>query len=280
MKVLLYGYYNKGNFGDNLFQFIFQKFFDEKNIEYIVTNPFYLNKNYKISNNKLFKSGSFSLDNEIKCLTNLDIITDKFIPPVDIIFLGGGEIINDYFMIPLFRYIKHNNLNNIPIYGASIGYNCNNHIKYINFIDKCIFRNKLNIIDNINYYYDNDIVFALSKYFTPNFTDIIPNTIGYYLINEIDETNYNILKQFTSQICKKYKIRFVIFEYNKDNIIIDKLIKDCVLDINNHEIVYKQNCLELINEIAKNEKHLCLRFHSHIICYLYKLQFISLATIK
>ena len=71
----------------------------------------------------------------------------------------------------------------------------------------------------------------------------------------------------------KYIIRFIIFEENKDILIINRLIKDG--NLNNYEIIQRNNPLEIIDEITKNERHLCLRYHAHIICYLYKLQFLS-----
>ena len=199
MKILLYGYYDQGNFGDNLFKFIFQKFFDENKIDYIIFNP---------------KTLSTNEDHQF-----------------DLIFLGGGEIINEYFLLPLFKYIANNNLNTVPIYGASIG--CNSKLHYINFIDKCIFRNNLSIINEINYFYDNDIVFGLKKYYIPPQlkSDIvaknqqinlyIPNSIGIYLIHDINDYYYNILKEFMIGLNNKYIIRFIIFEENKDILIIN-----------------------------------------------------------
>jgi len=251
MKILLYGYYDQGNFGDNLFKFIFQKFFDENKIDYIIFNP---------------KTLSTNEDHQF-----------------DLIFLGGGEIINEYFLLPLFKYIANNNLNTVPIYGASIG--CNSKLHYINFIDKCIFRNNLSIINEINYFYDNDIVFGLKKYYIPPQlkSDIvaknqqinlyIPNSIGIYLIHDINDYYYNILKEFMIGLNNKNIIRFIIFEENKDILIINRLIKDG--NLNNYEIIQRNNPLEIIDEITKNERHLCLRYHAHIICYLYKLQFLS-----
>ena len=110
--------------------------------------------------------------------SNLNIDYEN-VSKVDIIFLGGGEIINDYFIIPIFKYIKYHNLNYVSICGASIGYNNKLSLEYIKFIDKCIFRNKLDIIDNNNYYYDNDIVFSLKNYINLDDykTEIIKNTI-------------------------------------------------------------------------------------------------------
>ena len=86
---------------------------------------------------------------------------------------------------------------------------------------------------------------------------------------------YEILKKFTINIIKKYKIRFIIFHVEHDIFIINKLILDCKLIEDNYEIIIRRNTLDILKEMYKNSKHLCLRYHSHIICYLFKVQFIS-----
>jgi hypothetical protein len=244
--ILLYGYYKYNNFGDELFKYIFETYFKSKNIKYITKNPDDLELNYKT------------------------------IEIVDCILLGGGEIINDYFMIPLFTYINYNKLSYIPIYGVSIGYNINDHIHYLDFFDKCIFRNTINMIDNKDYYYSCDIVFSLPNIINNielNNITIVPYTIGYYLINNIDENKYKIIIEFTNKIKYKYKIRFILFHIDHDIIIVNKIIKDCKLY--NYEIISTTDKIKIIQEINKNKKHLCLRYHSHILCYSYKLPFIS-----
>jgi hypothetical protein len=162
MKILLYGYYNKHNFGDDLFKFIFEKYLKNKEIEYTVLNPNDLNNSYESEYN------------------------------FDAILFGGGEIINDYFIFPIFRMLKYNNLLHIPIFGASIGVSKNN-IKYVDFFDKCIFRNDIPIINNTNFFYDNDIIFGIDRYYKHN-VNISPviNTIGYYLIDDIDDHAFEI----------------------------------------------------------------------------------------
>jgi len=249
MKVLLYGYYDKSNFGDEIFKYILCNYLSNKKIEYIVVNP----RDILLSAN-----------------TKYDI---------DVILFGGGEIINDYFILPLFKMIKNNNLYNIPILGASIGAN-EIDIKYMDFFDKCIFRNNLSIIDNTNYFFDNDIIFSLNNYYSLNIDTIVveKNTIGYYLIDNIDENTMNILKEFTNTIKNNYTINFTVFDKSKDISIINKLIKECC--ITNYNIIIRSDNLDLVKEIVKNEKHLCLRFHSHVICYLYKLQFLTIPVSK
>lgn len=244
MLYLLYGYYNYNNFGDDLFEFIFTSYLNNKNINYIIHNPTDINIKY------------------------------KDIEKVDCILLGGGEIINYYFLIPLFKYIIYHKLYYIPIIGASIGYNNTNN-KYLDFFDKCIFRNRLDIIDNNNYYYDNDIVFSLLTFCNLNIPIINNNYIGYYLIDEINNDKYNIIVNFTLEIIKTYNIKFILFNNERDIYIVNNIINDCKLINTQYIIIYNNNWKNIINEILSNNKHLCLRYHSHVICYLYKLQFLS-----
>lgn len=241
MRILLYGYYNNSNLGDDIFKFVIENHLKSINIEFITVNPDLLRK---YTNDPNFN--------------------------IDLILIGGGEIVNEFFLLPLFDTIKKYDLYKIPIYGVSIG---GDNIKYIDFFDKCIFRNKLSIIDDKNYYFDNDIVFGLNKYYNIGDTKVIPNTIGYYLINNMSDDTFNNIKEFTNKIKDKYTINFILFDRLKDTIIVDKLILEC--DLLNYNIINNDNNLELIKEINKNEKHLCLRFHAHVLCYIYKLQFIS-----
>lgn len=127
-KILLYGYYGFKNFGDDLFEHSFQKL--------------------------------------LKTLTDHDIITVykrnfKDAPLVDYIFLGGGEIINEFFMYNLFEYIDRHRMYYVPIFGASIGFDKreNGPIEFCDFFDKCIFRNNIErIIDDKHFFYDHDIL--------------------------------------------------------------------------------------------------------------------------
>ena len=280
MNVLLYGYYNMGNFGDDIFEYIFTKYFNNKSFNCTIVNPNTLidnNLKHNKADSLMYRSGSFVLNNEIKHLSNLNILENSR-SKIDLIFLGGGEIINEYFMLPLFQFIKNNNLNNIPIFGASVGYNIHKSNKYIRFIDKCIFRNKVNLIDNINYFYDNDIVFGLQNYINDDIfknIEVEKETLGIYLINEINNYYYDILKNYINIIKSTYKIKFVVFDKLYDPNTINKLILDCNLISSKYIIKSFENIIDTIREILSNEKHFCIRFHAHVICYSFKLSFVS-----
>ncbi len=71
MNILIYGYYGLNNLGDDLFEYIFKKLF----------SPYDHNYNITIQN------------------PNNLVIKDD----IDIVICGGGDIITDYFMIPLLK---------------------------------------------------------------------------------------------------------------------------------------------------------------------------------
>jgi polysaccharide pyruvyl transferase WcaK-like protein len=77
MNVLLYGYYDMGNFGDDIFEYIFTKYLTSKSFNCTIANPVKLNlkntKRTKITKieNSLYKSGSFVLNKEIVFQQNM-----------------------------------------------------------------------------------------------------------------------------------------------------------------------------------------------------------------
>ena len=249
MTILLYGYYNQGNFGDELFDLFFSTYFEKKVLPYIKLNPSELGQTY------------------------------KQIEKVNLIFFGGGEIINDYFMIPLFQYILFHKLYNVPIYGASIGYSVDLPIKYLNFFDKCIFRNNLQIINNQNYFFDNDIIFGLNHIIDiKELADSIiidSKIIGFYMIDKIAVADKMNIIEFIQKIKLLYKIRFVVFDKKFDPEIINQIIIETNLSSTQYEIIIPTDLIDTIKWILRSEKHFCMRFHAHIICYMFKRQFIS-----
>lgn len=239
MKILLYGYYFNCNFGDNIFEYIFSKILDNYNIDYIKCNP-----------------------SSIYDIEGLDI---------NLILIGGGEIINDYFLIPLFRFIKKKNYEKIPIIGISIGTNETENI-YNDFFDAAIFRNNISLVNNFNYFHLNDIVFSINQFIEYKSAPEL-NTIGLYLIPEMNENKIFLLINFINLIKFKYKINFLIFDIKTDFDFVYNLIKKT--NLTNYTVKYCSNIDETINEMLKNQYHLCMRFHSHVICYLFKQNFIS-----
>lgn len=243
MKILLYGYYNYNALGDDLFEIIFRSYFDDNNIEYIVSNPATLET------------------------TNVDL-------NLDIIFFGGGEVINEYFMYPVFKYINTFNKFEIKLYGCSIGFNDlpTNKIM-LNCFDKLVLREPITqTFSGIETYKDNDIVFSIRQNINVAIPEVLPFTYGIYFIEHIKTFDLKVIIDFINKIKFRNTLRFFLFDPNDINIV-EQVINTTKLI--RYEIIHKRENDAFIYEMLKNEKNICLRYHAHILCYMYKRPFIS-----
>lgn len=90
MKILILGYYDRHNIGDEMFKFVFRNYFDDNwpNHDLIIKNT-----------------------------DDLDMIPED----IDIVICGGGDLINDYFMNKIHHLIEPIK-DRIPIYAIGIGF--------------------------------------------------------------------------------------------------------------------------------------------------------------
>ena len=100
---LIYGYYSKFNCGDDAFKIVFKEYFKNNN-----------KNNHKID------------------FYNPSNINNLFSYFYDEIIIGGGDIVNSYFINPLLKF----NITNIPIKAISIGIPYLDNIHYLNYFDK------------------------------------------------------------------------------------------------------------------------------------------------
>ncbi len=154
--ILCTGFYNRSNLGDDIFEIIFESILKKLNSEYI-----------------------------IKSLDDIQTISSD----IDTIILGGGEILNSYFLQKLQKLCVNFN-------GKIIAYSCElpkgNIINEINLIDYFIMRNP------------NDVI-RLKQHF--NLSNDKPNPYIEYLpdlvcsLKSLDSEYYikNIEKQLTQQ---------------------------------------------------------------------------------
>lgn len=242
-NILLVGYYGSAysNFGDMCFEHIFSM---------------YLRKKYDSPNVFVLQNNDY---------TN--------IPPVDIILLGGGEIINPFFMIPLFSYIEKNQMWCVKIVGASIGYDPLYNHRLLDFMDACIFRNSVSVIDHKSYFLDTDVVFDIDSYIpvSKDSTIVVKNTIGVYVIDELNEEDISQIRFWMKNHIRS-TYRFIVFDLKKDIPTINKIVSGLEID---YEIVIKNTVSDIIREMLSCEKHLCMRFHSHVICEKFGLDYVS-----
>lgn len=278
---LVYGYYSMFNAGDDAFKLVFNNYF--KNI----------NKNKKYIVNYLNPSSINSYFNSI----------------YDEIIIGGGDIINPYF---LNNIINFNNNNNIKITAISVGIPYLDNIHYLNNFNKIYLRNNKDYNDIINnkykyvlninnIYYTSDICFGLNT--DNHLIDLnIDNNkinIGVFLCrpfyNKDYEDFYNnlifkisLLLNKILNINKNINIYLIPFNINSNNI----KENDCI--INNHikslnylnnriinvnfELFDKTIYVEQINTLIKKLNFgICSRFHSHVFCCNNNIPFISLS---
>ena len=301
MNVIITGYYKKDNFGDDLFELIADKLFQNDKFKKQICN-------YEIIPiTQLVK----------RCKNNNNI--------PECIILFGGETINDFFLdilVTIYEYYKNINVSN-KVFNKNISNNNNNN-------KQCLFKafsvscnqeynanliNKMQIFDTIffrstkdyNYFkykillsnsmticeYAPDIVFSL------NFNKLLslPNInkcVGFFLsqtaysnLNEIDKNLYilTLSKYVKYWLAENYKIKLFSMcmndiESENDNILNNILYKYlCKIlfksDINS--IKYYKSNKDILNKFSKLSFAVCWRYHAHILSIIHNVPFISIS---
>lgn len=236
LNILIFGYYFRQNFGDDLFQYVFDT--------YIFTNE--INVTY----NLIFKNIE-DLNNDIEIYDTIDKV-----------IIGGGDIINNFFLndtnVNLFRtYFGAENNNPVPVYFVSVG---------------LTYPGMMSVMDIGDYFYmRNTADFILTKQrYTSNYCSNIPD-IGFNLLKDVKLTNF-IKPQRTSTlkigICLPYtwistQINESIFlneicDFIKElaintNYEITLVPFDTSVDINNSDIILNKTIQQQIgNGINEN----------------------------
>lgn len=254
--ILHYGYFNKLNCGDDAFKIVFK----------------YLKQKYYPFNNLTF--------------------TDKYTAGYDLTVLGGGDVINDYFIKPLEKS------DNQIVASAGIPYLDKEH--YLEKFKYVILRNPRDA-DRLQSKHEHlthypDITFLLPKIInTPVFAHT-GKEIGLCLIRNYYTIGYeNLYQDFVNGIIKfiqkmvesKYRIHLIPFDINHKKIQENDLflysdIKNSFLDNDNVIIEYdetytNENYVEkTYHKIAQMDFNICSRFHSHIFSTIHKIPFVSL----
>lgn len=275
INIIIVGYYNKNNFGDDLFLELAKKIFSK----------------YSTLNCRYMGLDNIGPDN-IEETCNF----------CDKIILFGGETINDYFLDKLI-YIRDYGISNlkkyIPIYG--IGVSCNADYNQIllkaDIFDYLILRNKkdyeffskrfsLNMCK-----YIPDIVFLKKKIVSYNFWSKPTNKrVGFFLsqtaVSNLNNNQTDIYYKSIISIINywTYKGRDVCLfpmccgdSKNEDDRIINY---DIYNKLNNkereHVIIFSKNEL-IIENMATLEFSVCWRFHAHVLSISYGIPFLSIS---
>jgi hypothetical protein len=275
--IICTGYYHRSNLGDDIFYYLFKS----------ILNDICKNIKYK--------------------LVSLD---DLKILPVDtqIIILGGGEILNSYFLQKLEKLCEN-------FRGKIIAYSCElpqgDLIPQINIIDYFVVRNKndqiklskhfnLNTDNKYIFYYPdlvtslsiktckedkitlpkiNKITFCLARSIYPNnnnYQNYLNQTVKF--IEYLTTNNYIVnLFPFNSSLCNNESDLFL----NND---IFNLCIQSKINVNNiipnftwNEEDKINNCIEVFND---SDLIICSRYHAHIMSLITKKPFISISHTK
>jgi len=276
-NILFFGYYHQNNYGDDYFEYMFTKIFgNDHNISFYEPN----------------KVTSISSD-------------------IDIIVCGGGDIICDYFMLHICKlkqqYEERFN-KTLLSYCISVGVTYKKSINeykpyYLDIFDYMIVRTKADELLLKQRYGDKyviylpDVVHGIIKYKKTHFFQqcFKEKVIGIFLTNTIsgngNNKNYDIqVKQFAELINKllseytDYIIHLVPFnmgnnKFENDNNLNTNIFNNLSIDNKKRTVLMTYSKNELLTSFRKNiySYGICMRFHSHILCYTYKVPFISIS---
>lgn len=298
-KVLVLGYYDRQNLGDDMFKFIFGKYFEQQ-----------------WSNCKML-------------IKNTDDI-EQIDPDTDLVICGGGDIINDYFMEKI-KTLTAPIIDRIPIYALGIGFpyisQVNNHV--LNTFDYIAYRTQIDTEAITEFYGSNraqyypDLGWLLPRWSKDKIDDVVFNEltmiqehknekkIGIFLTNTIKNANdlasYNkIMDSLASSIVKLadqtmstnklarcvgkaggkvYQIYLISMSTNTQNPNEDD--RKINIDLYTRVLKYGRfSNLHLINTAMPPDEILpifrqfyvtiCTRFHAHIFSMIAKVPFLSI----
>lgn len=226
INLKIIGYYNHYNTGDEQYKISFLQVFDT-----------YLNSEYTCD------------------FLDCDTIYNKQFDETDIIILGGGDVLNNYFLDKIHK--RFHNTNNL-ILAVSVG---------LPYVDTLIKSDKLNIISYIFLRTTVDLE-LFKKYFFDDRIFYLPD-LSLLLKNNTTQNNNNYIEKL--KIHKNTNKNIVVLSlsrhiYNKDyttnyNNIITKLSEFCkiLINLNNHIVFLPFNT----NQINTNENDIII--HNDIV---------------
>jgi hypothetical protein len=273
MKILVAGYFNRGNLGDDAFI-------------------------HTWSNSKIletFKELFPKEDISIKFKSIDDIAEEK----ADFLILGGGDIINDYFLRKIEKFIDMNP--DVPIYGMSVGgisQAWKGEDTFLDFYDRIAFRDQKNkeiATKRFPEYYSSvqkDLVFALPMDSALKRDEYKPlQNIAFYptrpLIQQpqvYEQLKHCLANQFTNLLQEGKNLTFVCFNTDplnpdeNDLLMCKEIIALIPESMWSQIILYEaKNPNDTLKYISENiDFGICMRFHSHVFHLKLGIPFMSI----
>lgn len=278
MKVLVVGYYNKGNLGDDAYQGIMGRFFPKDNLTFVCAN-------------------------KVSTVNASDY---------DAVVVGGGDIINDYFndhISPFLRTFKG------PKIAFSIGIPFPSCIteKYLGHFDHVFTRNyedlreiqkvlgshKAHFIPDIALAYEpskgrintsNDLSVSLGSVQNFSIGGMTEKKCGVFLVGNL--INYpsivDDIAHLIGKIALTYSVTLYCFDPAEDRPLSEK-VRDLALQRISRAITNKNRIIvnseshtaqEMINIMTDLDFAVCMRYHSHIFCTIAGTPFMSISSTR
>lgn len=280
MNIVVLGYYDRGNLGDDIFKCIFTKFFDR------------------------FKDAKITI-------VNTDDI-EKLPVETSIVVVGGGDLINDYFINKI-KLLTTGFMG--PIYAFGVGIPYPNMIEEgaLDIFDFIVHRNPLEHERLLKRYPAEmvrcypDLSYLMEKYIKPTPQDIFKNNgkknIGIFLsrtmYNSEDPEAYEDivsgLTTFIQQIAdtrkghacfrkRMYEVYLFSMNTGKNNDESDLVLNQELfkrVDRENVNIVYDTITPDKVQDIFENLYiSICTRYHSHIFSLINNIPILSIYTTR
>jgi hypothetical protein len=285
MNILILGYYDELNKNDNLYEFLFKKLFHKYNIYF--SNPYQINEipyyiDYLVCGggeviDEYFLAKIYSLKNifeknHYKKLLIYGISIETSYKTKSIISNVNNGLYNinknyNLFHIDVFDYIITRSKSDFIVIKNLIG---DNHVKFLPDIVNVIknYKNEFKLSINlplqkkiiIMFLYMNNKAFEKYDNYVDNFIYLIKLFSDKYIIHLI---TYNSTSKFLIQD-----------NLNLYNDIYIKLPEN----VRNVTFIKKYTIEKLIVNLNKRlyKFAICMRYHSHILCYLWNIPFVSI----
>ncbi|MDD1443927.1 polysaccharide pyruvyl transferase family protein [Dolichospermum sp. ST_sed3] len=258
-RLLVLGFYDKKNLGDEMFKETIPLLFPDFNCEFIATDNFNGN-----------------------------------IDHYDSVICGGGDIFNEYFMSKIKNILlTSTNIRNKPIYilGMGVPYLSMFETNYLSLFDHVFLREITDLSQlsqKIGCRYSHslpDLAF-LKKPIVWNPDK--KKTIGVFLAQPmLKAKNYlNSVLDILEHASKFGNLKFIRFNYSNNPIEDDKYIQNDInkilltknIVVDNDQTIYTTD--QVLKMMSKFEFSICSRFHSHIYSTIAGCPFISIATTR
>jgi len=261
MNILVVGFYNRSNLGDDMFMEIIPKFFEN----------------------------GYNLKFE-----TIDDIDYNSLDIFDSVIVGGGDLINNYFHKKLLK-LKENFNGQIIAFGVGIPYFeliSKGYIDIFDYFFTRTFSDVRRIQHRIGSDYGNYLPDLGFKKLSFEYDENVGTKyrdgkyVGIFLMQTVFKISSIVyeLTMYIEKLCVEYPYKFILFSFNtsenknENDATINKHIYDSLkFRVNNLEIddnVYSTD--EMLSIMKNLEFSVCSRFHSHVFSIVSHCPFVSI----